>query len=328
MPRARLSIAMTSYNGAGYIDEQLQSFATQTRLPDELVVCDDVSSDDTAARVEAFAADAAFPVRLVRNSTNLTTTPNFAKAIGLCTGDVIFLADQDDVWHPEKLAAMGEVFDAEPATGAAICNGTVCDEALKPIGHDLWEALWFRSSERRAVREGRATEVFAKHVVASGNTLAFRSRYRELVLPFPDLHDCADAWIAFLIASVAEFRLVERELIQYRVHGTNQFGTQRPGLREQLSRARWQISSGLFDHAVQLFSAIEDRLQSIDAADLRPQPGTLELVRGRKTHFAARDAMPGNVWQRLPSIGREIRSGAYWRFSYGMKSVAQDLLLR
>ncbi|MBW2268602.1 MAG: glycosyltransferase [Deltaproteobacteria bacterium] len=328
MPGARLSIAMTTYNGTAYIREQLESFAAQTRPPHELVVCDDVSSDDTVAQLEAFAARAPFPVRIERNPTNLTTTPNFAKAIGLCSGDVIFLSDQDDVWLPGKLAAMGEVFDAEPAVGAAICNGTVCNEALEAIGHDLWGALWFHARERRAVREGRATEVFAKHVVASGNTLAFRSRYRDLVLPFPDLHDCADAWIAFLIASVAEFRLVEQPLIRYRVHGKNQFGTRRPGLREQIQRARWQISSGLFAHAVRLFTAIEERLRNADALELRIHPGTLELVGGRIAHFEVRDAMPGNIWQRLPQVAREIRSGAYWHYSYGVKSIAQDLLLR
>ena len=327
MPRARLSIAMTTYNGAAYIGEQLESFAAQTRLPHELVVCDDVSSDDTLAQVEAFAARAPFPVRIERNPSNLTTTPNFAKAIGLCSGDVIFLSDQDDVWHPEKLAAMGEVFDRESDVGAAICNGTVCDERLQSRGHSLWDALWFTEAERRLVRDGHATEVFAKHVVASGNTLAFRARYRELVLPFPDLHDCADAWIAFLIAAVAEFRLVERELLCYRVHGNNQFGTQRPGLREQIARARWQLSSGLFEHAVRLFAAIEERLAAV-GPELSVHAGTLELVRGRRAHFEVRDSMPAGILGRLPRIGQEIRSGAYWRYSYGWKSVAQDLLLR
>ena len=55
---------MTTYNGSAYVREQLESFAAQKRLPDELVVCDDVSSDDTVAQLEAFAAAAPFPVRL------------------------------------------------------------------------------------------------------------------------------------------------------------------------------------------------------------------------------------------------------------------------
>ena len=326
--RTRLSIAMTTYNGGAYVREQLESFAAQTRLPDELVVCDDVSTDDTVSQVEAFASTAPFEVRIERNPTNLTTTPNFEKAIGLCTGDVIFLSDQDDVWMPEKLEAVAEHFDAHPRAGALFVNGQVCNERLEPLGHDMWEAQWFHPDEQERVRAGRATEVFVKHVVASGNTLAFRGRYKSLVLPFPDLHDCADAWIAFLIASVSDFDILDRDLIRYRVHGQNQFGMHRHSLLEQFERARWQISAGIFDHGITLFSAIEERLRAQTDPELRASEETLALVRGKIDHYTTRNGMTRGLFHRLPRIVRELRAGNYGRYSYGLKSVAQDLVLR
>ena len=248
MSEPTISIALAAYNGARYVREQLDSFAAQRRLPDELVVCDDASTDGTAEQVECFAKGAPFEVRLERNPRTLTTTPNFEKAISLCRGDLIFLSDQDDVWLPEKLDEMAGHFEAHPEAGGLVCNGSVCGPDLESLGHSLWEALWFRASEQRLVREGRAIDVFVKHVVASANTLAFRATFRDLVLPFPDLHDCAEAWTATLIAAVADFHILDRELIRYRLHGENQFGSHRFNLREQIALARWQVSEGIFSH--------------------------------------------------------------------------------
>ncbi len=99
----KVSIAMCTYNGQRFLAQQLQSFLDQTVQPDELVVCDDVSSDDSVAVVEAFAARAPFAVRVFRNPQNLGYIRNFEQAIAQCTGDLVFLCDQDDVWDPHKI---------------------------------------------------------------------------------------------------------------------------------------------------------------------------------------------------------------------------------
>ena len=177
-----VSIALATYNGSAFVAEHLDSLARQTRLPDELIVCDDCSADDTVEQVERFAGRAPFSVRIERNPANLTSTPNFEKALGLCTGDVIFFADQDDVWRPNKIAALTDVLAADPAIGLVFSNGRVVDAELEPLGHDLWTALGFGHAERRRLRSGRAAAVFARHVVAAGTTAAFRSAYRELYL--------------------------------------------------------------------------------------------------------------------------------------------------
>src|SRR5947208_14214106 len=104
MPKRSISVAMCTYNGERFLKEQLESLAAQTRQPDELVVCDDRSTDSTPHIVEAFARAAPFPVRLEVNDRCLGSTKNFEHAILRCTGALIALSDQDDVWHPEKLA--------------------------------------------------------------------------------------------------------------------------------------------------------------------------------------------------------------------------------
>ncbi|MCZ6782318.1 MAG: glycosyltransferase [Proteobacteria bacterium] len=327
-PPPRVSIAMTTFDGARYVEAQLESFASQSRLPDQLVVCDDGSRDDTMDRVRAFAARAPFAVHAEQNETHLETTPNFGKAVSLCDGDVIFLADQDDLWLPDKIESVVDVFSADPTVGAVFHNGRVVDESGRPVNYELWDSLWFSEAERKNVRTGRALEVFAKHVVAAGTTLAFRGRYRDLVLPFPDLHDCHDAWVSFLVTAVSGVRIVERNLIDYRLHGANQFGLQRFGLREQLDKARWQLDAGIFSHNVRFFRAARERLAAQTDPDRQPALATLDLIDAKIAHARARDAMSSRLLERLPTIAGEVRSRGYWRFSYGWKSVAQDVLLR
>ena len=98
----KASIALATYNGERYLQEQLNSFLHQTRLPDEIIACDDCSTDRTMDILESFAISALFAVYIYRNAINLGYTKNFERAISLCSGDVIFLSDQDDVWFPKR----------------------------------------------------------------------------------------------------------------------------------------------------------------------------------------------------------------------------------
>jgi glycosyltransferase involved in cell wall biosynthesis len=106
-----ISVALAAYNGARYLQEQLDSLAAQRRLPDELVVVDDASSDGTVGILERFRATAPFEVKVHRNTANLGYSANFEVAISRCTGDIIFMSDQDDVWFPEKIEAVAGCFD-------------------------------------------------------------------------------------------------------------------------------------------------------------------------------------------------------------------------
>lgn len=326
--RARVSVAMATCNGARFVDAQLASLAAQSRPPDELVVCDDASEDDTLERVRAFAARAPFAVRVEPAAARLGTTRNFERAVALCTGDVVFLADQDDVWREAKVERMAGLLEARAEAGAVLCNGRVVDAAGAPLGYDLWRALGFDAREQAAVAAGRAHEVFARHVVAAGTTFAFRRRYAPLVLPFPDLRSAHDAWVAFLVAAVAEFALLPEPLIDYRLHDANQLGLRRMGLREQVAAARRQVATRAFDYAARFFEEAGERLRSPAADGLAVRRGVLETVDEKALHSRVRDALPAGLLARLPAVVAEARSGRYERYALGWKSVAQDLFLR
>lgn len=328
MTTPRISIAMATYNAGPWLAEQLASFTAQSMRPDELVVCDDGSTDETVAALRAFAADAPFEVRVECNPETLTTTLNFEKAVSLCRGEIIFFADQDDVWSPEKIETLVAELDAHEDAGMVFSNGRVVGGEREPLGYNLWDSLWFHPHEQKLVREGRSAEVFVKHVVAAGTTLAFRSRYRELCIPFPDLAVSHDAWVSFAIAAVADVRIVDQNLIDYRVHGTNQLGLKRFALREQFAKAREQLTDGTFRHNAQFFGFALDRFETMASQGRAPRPGVVELVQDKIHHAKLRDEMSSNFFARLPSIAGEILNRGYWRFGYGLKSIAQDLFLR
>lgn len=130
-----ISIALASYNGARHLEQQLDSLAAQTRLPDELVVSDDGSTDATWDILERFASSAPFPVRLHKNTENLGWQDNFVQTALRAESEWVGFCDQDDVWNPDKLAVVERVIGAHPAVNMIVHSAQLTDEELRPTGH-------------------------------------------------------------------------------------------------------------------------------------------------------------------------------------------------
>jgi glycosyltransferase involved in cell wall biosynthesis len=321
----RVSIALATCQGERFLDAQLESIARQTRPPDQLIVNDDASRDGSWKILQAFAERAAFRVEAEQNTERLGITRNFERAVSRCGGDVIFFADQDDVWEPDKIETLLQVLEERPETGAVFHDGRIVDETLAPLDATLWDSLGFDARERRLVGEGHAADVFLRHVVAAGTTMAFRAQYAPLVLPFPALRSCHDAFTAFLISAVANVEIVDRPLIRYRLHGANQIGIQKLGLRGQLEKAREQLATGAFAYAAEFFEVARERLV---ASSFEVDAATMRSIVEKILHSRRRASMAGSFLGRLHDVIREAGSGRYSRYSYGIKSIAQDLWLR
>src|SRR5262245_8192443 len=134
---------MCTYNGARFLAEQLASIRDQTRPPDELVVCDDCSTDESLSLMEQFAANTSFPYHIKRNNVRLGSTRTLQQAIRFCEDDVIALADHDDSWYPEKLSLIEKTFTEDPQSSLVFSDADVVDENSKSLGYTLWEALGF-----------------------------------------------------------------------------------------------------------------------------------------------------------------------------------------
>jgi glycosyltransferase involved in cell wall biosynthesis len=335
VPSRRVSVAICTYNGQKFVRAQLESIAGQSQPVDEIVICDDGSTDGTQDVVRSFAAASAVPVRFGVNASRLGVTKNFENAISRCTGDILFLSDQDDVWHPDKVRHVTARF-ADPAVGLVFSNARVVCEDLSPAGYSMWDSVWFTPDEREQVRAGRAVPVLLRHAIAAGSTLAFRAAYLPLVLPIPDVPNSHDIWITLLIACVARLDPVDEPLVQYRLHASNTIGLRRYDVLGQIKMARWQLRTRQFLINANLHQAALERLEtwkdegatSPSGSSFTLHPSTLALLREKVAHYRARDRMPGFWPSRVPVVAREFARGHYGKYSYGLKSVLQDLFLR
>jgi glycosyltransferase involved in cell wall biosynthesis len=205
-----ISIAMTTFNGARFLAEQLESLRAQSRPPDELVVCDDRSTDSTQSILSAFARSAPFDVRICCNDANIGHERNFAKAIDYCGGDLIFLSDQDDVWYPEKLAAAEQVFLNNRTAFLVVNDVLITDEQLVPTG-------------RTVLGQMRAAGVLGRNCksLTLGCATAFRSSLRPLLSPVPPLDYGHDSWIHDFADILGARHVLRRVLQFYRRHGEN-----------------------------------------------------------------------------------------------------------
>ena len=133
-----ISVAMTTFNGGKHIAQQLESLNKQSLRPSELIICDDISTDNTIEIIETFSKTSSFPVKLYRNESNLKSTQNFAKAINLCRGEISFLCDQDDLWYPNKVEMMAHNFIKNDKIAMMMCNADLIDDNNVNLGTDIF----------------------------------------------------------------------------------------------------------------------------------------------------------------------------------------------
>jgi glycosyltransferase involved in cell wall biosynthesis len=337
---SNISIALCTYNGAKFLFAQLESFLQQTRLPDELVVGDDCSTDETVSILDDFARKAPFPVFLHINEKNLGSTLNFESTISRCTGDLIFLSDQDDVWMPEKLACVEMEFNKNPRAGLVFTNGEIVDENLNPLGHLLWEVT-FDESKRKKVQQGKIIEVLLWQNFVTGATAAFRARLRDDFMPIPnDIPDLIhDGWITLVLASQSEVVPLDEVLVKYRQHSHQQLGLDlnyqsrmKKATRQELydeslaSRRKELIRLSTMMQAIKKYP----QLQNI-GSQTRFHSFLQESVAGLERiiqHYEIRRDLPPNRIKRLLPIAKELFGGRYHSCSKGFLSAAKDLVVK
>ena len=321
MSKASISVALCTFNGARHLQAQLESIASQTLLPDELVVCDDGSHDTTVEIVTCFSASAPFQIHLTVNPRNLGSTKNFERAISLCQGDIIALCDQDDVWNKDKLRQIKSAFEAHPEAGAVFSDAEIVNELLQPLGYRLWQRYGFAPGLQRKMEKGKPFDVLLRQNVVTGTTFAFRSNFRQNILPIPEcwIHD---AWVALIIAALAKLIFVADPLVQYRQHSDNQIGGLKPGFRSWFASVFRDNSENYLAHVNQLILA-RDRLPSSKNA---PPMSYIRKLESKIHHFQVRGSMPENRIRRLPRVVKELLSLRYFQFSNGCMSFAKDLL--
>lgn len=322
MSQPRISIAMATYNGARFIEQQLESFATQTLLPAELVVTDDGSTDGTVEIVDRFAARGPFPVHTHRNSERLGYTHNFSRAASLCTGDIVCFSDQDDSWYPSKLARVAEEFAAKSGICLIVNDQAITDADLKPVGATIFD------NNRRLG--------FPDSNLIAGCCTAVRREFLQALLPFP-AEIPYDEWLGTMAELLGVKGLIEEPLQDYRRYGGNTTGS----ILAERAPTPWSLFRrfGLADpreawnQQIERTSLFEQRI--LDRRDmLKGIAGAEAVKRALETLDDRRDWLRTRLRLlefsrplRLPHVFRMWRRGFYAR-QFGLKSAIKDAVRR
>lgn len=315
---------MTTYNGARFLKTQLNSFLIQTRVPDELVVCDDASSDQSLEILRQFKDAAPFNVLIHENKTNLGTTRNFDQAIELCKGDIIFLSDQDDIWDSKKIEKFLYEF-ADPNIDMVFSDAEVIDARGRKSGYRLWSAVGFTSRHQTKWSNGKAFNMLLRRNVVTGATMAFRSELRDVIHPIP-VNWIHDAWIALLATALSDTVFIPETLISYREHGGNQIGAKKLSRIDKLKRILEQPTSS------ERLMRIDSWLKGHETALARLRQLGLakslqyELINAVEHLSTRKRAINSKGSKRAHMVLREFFRGRYRKYSISRASALIDLV--
>jgi glycosyltransferase involved in cell wall biosynthesis len=216
----KISVAMCTYNGERYIEQQLKSIVTQYYPIDEIQIADDGSTDNTVSIINDFKKIYK-NINLTINERNLGPTKNFENVIQRCNGEYICLSDQDDIWHPDKLKIILPILEHNKKVEACFTNADFIDSDGIKIEGSLWESFGLKQNNECLINTERLYECLMRFGnVVTGATIVLKSRCVSKLVPFSprysnELHDLI---IARKLAINKEIIPIDEPLINYRVH--------------------------------------------------------------------------------------------------------------
>jgi len=317
-----ISVALCTRNGAQFIEEQLHSIFRQVPPPIEIVLSDDASNDDTVV-IARRVAEGFFgtTLRVVENSHPRGVVANFEQATLACTGDLIALSDQDDVWHEGRLLRLAQEFATKPELLLLASDAILIDADGAALGSRLLETLEVSPSELAGVQHGDAFAMLLRRNLMTGATMVFRRSLLKQAVPFPPswVHD---EWLASVAAATGTVDLLAEPLVDYRQHAANQIGARRRSFFSKVSlllQPREDRNSRLVARA----SDLVDRLESMPAS---VEGVHLEGAKGKLAHERARQALPSARFARLRPVFMEARTKGYAKYGRGLIDILRDLL--
>lgn len=203
-----ISICMATYNGEKYIKKQLDSILSQLEKDDELIISDDSSTDKTIEIIKSYNDK---KIKLFEKQNFKSPIFNFENAIKNASGDIIILADQDDIWQENKIQVIKESFKNFNKTSLKLYNGNCINQEDKIIKEDLFIYL-------------NAKQGFIGNIIKNsfiGCNLAFTKDLLNYALPFPKDIPMHDSWLGLCAYMFGDVEFVDEKIFSYRLHENN-----------------------------------------------------------------------------------------------------------
>lgn len=256
MKTSTISIALATYNGERYLRQQIGSLLSQTIPFDELIICDDNSSDSTIAIINEYSAQDN-RIKLFRNKINIGFKANFEQALSLCTGDIIALCDQDDIWLPEHIKTLYDNMENK----LLVCgDSTLINKNGKLLKQRLSSIKLFKKRPYDCESIFRFIVYYQNPF--QGASMMMQKQFLQVALPIPDSVKFHDAWFAHISCLINSFKYIPEPITLYRMHETNASGKHtkqkqlkvilKHFLQKELYNNRREIINALFEKKDQL----------------------------------------------------------------------------
>lgn len=257
-----VSVAMASFNGAKYIEEQLDTIINQTYKNIEIIMVDDCSTDNTIPIIERYQEKYPY-IRLYKNIVNTGVTKAFEKALSYCNGVFISIADQDDIWENNKIEILVNAMGEEDAVYS---NSVLVDETGNSLNSDFKSIMNLQSYYSGAP--------LLLSNCPPGHSMMMKRDFLKTLFPFPG-NVMYDLWIGYCAAANNGLKYVDMPLVKYRQHDTNTFGT-----KASKNKSKRKTSETLFQNKLA-------ELKSLAIADVKNEE-TKRLLREMISYFNRR----------------------------------------
>lgn len=234
----KISVVVSTFNGAQFIEEQLISIIEQTLQADEIIVCDDGSTDGTLQILKKFEAN--HQIQLICNNTNLGILANFKLGASLAKpNNYVAFSDQDDIWLPNKLAVNLEALlqlEQNLINSVTPCmvysDLSFVNQKGKVLNHSFYKEMGLDKFEHCF-----ETALFGSLLL--GCTIFINTVMRDELTHMPNskiyYHD---AWLAMLGFGMGKIYFINTPLVKYRLHNNN------ASLQKFTKRNRWKNAFG------------------------------------------------------------------------------------
>lgn len=206
-----ISVVMATYNGALYLEQQIQSILEQDYTNLELIIVDDASTDHTVSMLQACAQQDE-RIKLYVNEKNLGYIQTFEKGLKFATGAFIALSDQDDIWDKQKLSILYQHIVNDPIIYS---DSTLINDQGVSLGKNL--------SDVKRLADVISPLSYAIGGSAPGHAMLIRKNIIDQCLPLPTIFP-HDYWIGFIATCNGTMTFLPKSLILYRQHTNNVFG--------------------------------------------------------------------------------------------------------
>lgn len=320
-----VSVSLATYNGEEYLGPLLDSILDQSYKPDEIVACDDDSEDETINILSEYQESTSIPFQIYENSSNLGVEKNFEKCLRKSTGDFIAVADQDDLWKPNKLEEQIKAYEYSN-------RGLICHDS-RPVSADLskeYQTLW--ESGNHNVINKRSEETFKELLrrnFVQGTTLLLTREFVDWALPIPN-YGYYDYFLGLLAAAAGELHEIDKDLLLYRQHQSQEVGV-RMGI---ISQIKTGISRGIINPELsierykelsKMLQIVIDRLTNTSCVDGSREKIYSELksrIEYEKNRMKTYD--PSHPLSRY--IYENSSNGYYEEYGMGKLTLMKDLL--